>query len=1019
MNSDLILRRIGKEIPNAFLLQVGAMDGTSFDDFCGYVDLFKWKGLWVEPMPEMYERLLNHYSSIREDYDSLLFENSAISDYDGDIKFIRIPPKVVDDGKVEACFNGMSAVYPPRNGLGSEFDRKTVEEYAETLTVPCLTMETLVAKHNVSKIDLLCIDAEGHDWRVFKHFDLDKYKPKFIKIEFCNLEKEEQDLLIKKLEDSGYEWEITRQDIIAVDSEWQSQPVRETEDVEVETEDVEVETEKPEPPELTIVTGIWDLNRAEAGEGFQRSFDHYVENFIKLLKTDVPMIIFIEKEHEHIVWENRTAKNTNVIIKEVEDFKKSFDFYDRVQEIRKDEEWIGQAGWLRESTQATLEFYNPMVMSKMFMLNDARIRNPFDTDHFAWIDGGITNTVHEGYFTYDKVFDKVAPLLKKFFFLCFPYDTQTEIHGFKIDQMNRLANENVNRVARGGFFGGHKKYIQEASARYYDLLAGSLKGGYMGTEESVFTIMTYLYPETYKHYMIEGNGLINKFFEDLKTGEVEMAQPDKVNFYVAGFNFPEQFQHLLQSYEGTDFLDETEKFLINNSTDRSTDEAYQDLCDKYNFHHLKQNENLGICGARQFAAEHFAETGAKYMMFFEDDMLLRKDTDELCKNGFAPHSQNLFENLLSIMDKEGYDFLKWSFSEFYGDNSNQWAWYNVPQHIREEYWPDYNKLPEHGLDPNCPLTNFKSIKSLNGVPYAEGDVYYCNWPQILTQRGSAKMFLDTTWATPHEQTWMSHIFQLSKTPDGVENKVSGAILLASPILHDRIHHYKAGERVESINVGHGSFLDRKLEKEEAPRQITGYFNFEGLTAMQHEKVIEVFRQFLTEVRPKRVLEIGTAGGGLTLFVRRCLNELGLGDSLIKTIEVQDSDYSNTLWKEDNLECLTGLNIFDEKFPYTRLEKPEVVEDFIKGDGVTVVLCDGGNKITEFNEIAPLIKEGDIIMAHDYVDTLENFEKNFVNKVWNWREIGYEHIRETCEQQGLVPFSKESMDSVVWGCFKKS
>ena len=38
---------------------------------------------------------------------------------------------------------------------------------------------------------------------------------------------------------------------------------------------------------LTIVTGIWDLKRDQAGEGFKRPFQHYIDNFIKLLKKDV------------------------------------------------------------------------------------------------------------------------------------------------------------------------------------------------------------------------------------------------------------------------------------------------------------------------------------------------------------------------------------------------------------------------------------------------------------------------------------------------------------------------------------------------------------------------------------------------------------------------------------------------------------------------------------------------------------------------------------------------------------
>ena len=54
------------------------------------------------------------------------------------------------------------------------------------------------------------------------------------------------------------------------------------------------------------------------------------------------------------------------------------------------------------------------------------------------------------------------------------------------------------------------------------------------------------------------------------------------------------------------------------------------------------------------------------------------------------------------------------------------------------------------------------------------------------------MFLDTKWAHPFEQTWMSHIYQLTK-----EEKIRPAILLASPIWHDRIKYYQPEERREN------------------------------------------------------------------------------------------------------------------------------------------------------------------------------------------------------------------------------
>jgi hypothetical protein len=54
------------------------------------------------------------------------------------------------------------------------------------------------------------------------------------------------------------------------------------------------------------------------------------------------------------------------------------------------------------------------------------------------------------------------------------------------------------------------------------------------------------------------------------------------------------------------------------------------------------------------------------------------------------------------------------------------------------------------------------------------------------------MFLESRWAYPYEQTWMSHMFQQCRA-----GKLRPAVLLASPILHRRLHHYEARERKES------------------------------------------------------------------------------------------------------------------------------------------------------------------------------------------------------------------------------
>ena len=544
----------------------------------------------------------------------------------------------------------------------------------------------------------------------------------------------------------------------------------------------------------TIVTGIWNLDRSSLSDGWCRPFDHYLDNFTKLLECkNLNLAIFIDPELEDMVWKIRDRSNTVVYPHPSGSFSGDFfPFYDEVQKIRCDPKWLNQVGWLKDSTQAKIPGYNPMVMSKMFLLHNVKIFNPFNSDYFYWLDGGITNTVHPGYFTHDSVIEKIEDCLSKFLFICFPYETSTEIHGFDINEMKKYANSpSVNRVARGGFFGGPKDQISQINGIYYSLLKDSLNSGLMGTEESIFTLMTYLHPDLFSCEKIEDNGLINLFFENVKDYKTDIQKEaknrkyenNKISLYINTYNAPGQLKMLLDSFEKYEpsFLEKTEKILINNSTKEEYFDEYDIIVKKYDFVQIREG-NLGICRARQLAAEHFAESKNKYMFFFEDDMLIDL-SDTRCSFGFNKNVKSLFSNLVNIMNKENYDFLKFSFSEFYGNNSEQWSWHNVPQHSRDKFFEGKN---------NRPNTVFKNIKSLNETVYADGEIYYSNWPHIISQEGNQKCFLDTKWANPFEQTWMSHMYSLTK-----ENILNPAILLASPITHNRIYHYDACERKEN------------------------------------------------------------------------------------------------------------------------------------------------------------------------------------------------------------------------------
>lgn len=196
--------------------------------------------------------------------------------------------------------------------------------------------------------------------------------------------------------------------------------------------------------------------------------------------------------------------------------------------------------------------------------------------------------------------------------------------------------------------------------------------------------------------------------------------------------------------------------------------------------------------------------------------------------------------------------------------------------------------------------------------------------------------------------------------------------------------------------------------------IKGHTEYKGYTAQQVDNFYPTIRKFLEEVRPARILEIGTAGGGFILAVREILNEIGLSDVPVRTFDVIESPYYEKL-RTHNIE-INIENIFDHA--YVNLVKPERIVPYIQEQGTTIVFCDGGHKIGEFNSIAPHIKTGDFILAHDYIDTWENYQTNFKEKIWDWCEVEEKYIVEVSLREGLEFFNKEEFDKIVWVCKKK-
>jgi hypothetical protein len=191
-------------------------------------------------------------------------------------------------------------------------------------------------------------------------------------------------------------------------------------------------------------------------------------------------------------------------------------------------------------------------------------------------------------------------------------------------------------------------------------------------------------------------------------------------------------------------------------------------------------QNLGIAGGRLWCARHFHDrSDADFMVFFEDDMLFHHDAT-VCRNGFRTVVPNLIAKATEILQNEtSIDYLKLSYSEFYGDHRQNWAYHNLDRARQADMFP-------HG-----PQTRIDAIKSHAGLSYALGEIFYSNWPMLITRQGNERLFLLDDAAVRFEQTLMVRALELSR-----RGQLKGAVLLASPINHDRHVHYP-GQRKES------------------------------------------------------------------------------------------------------------------------------------------------------------------------------------------------------------------------------
>jgi FkbM family methyltransferase len=178
-------------------IQVGANDGRYGDPLRRYVLKYPWKGILVEPQPEVYEALKLNYAGLE---DRLFFENVAISTDAGGMTLYRARNTFEREG--EATRYAASVASSDRRVTSKQLGLSPHD--LEKVEVPTARLDDLVSKYAFEDFELLQIDTEGHDWHVLQTLDLSRVRPLVIQFEHGHLRPKELGRAVAHLNSHGY-----------------------------------------------------------------------------------------------------------------------------------------------------------------------------------------------------------------------------------------------------------------------------------------------------------------------------------------------------------------------------------------------------------------------------------------------------------------------------------------------------------------------------------------------------------------------------------------------------------------------------------------------------------------------------------------------------------------------------------------------------------------------------------------------------------------------------------------------
>lgn len=160
--------------------QVGAHVGNSSNDHIFKESFNNKQMILIEPVPYLFKQLQKNYLEKTKN-NTIQFKNYAVSNKDGVLE-LYVPSESNDFSRYPNWATQLASTNP------EHIQRHFSDLIVEKISVPCFRLNTLIKELNISNIEYLIVDTEGHDYDILMDLDLSIVKPKKIQFENSHMD---------------------------------------------------------------------------------------------------------------------------------------------------------------------------------------------------------------------------------------------------------------------------------------------------------------------------------------------------------------------------------------------------------------------------------------------------------------------------------------------------------------------------------------------------------------------------------------------------------------------------------------------------------------------------------------------------------------------------------------------------------------------------------------------------------------------------------------------------------------